>query len=156
MSFFKLLDKLDDLIASAGISLIVLITIAAVFMRYIMGDPLQWIEEVLVTLLIWTIMIGAVSAMKHKQHVSIDALTAMLPAKAQRYINIFNDILSIIILGAFGTLGFQLALKAQEKITPFLSIKYMYIDIAVPIGAFWMILHVLRHLYADIKNVPKE
>ena len=156
MAFLKWLDKLDDLIASAAIFLVIIVTCMAVFMRYAMNNPVQWVEEVLAAVFIWSIMIGAASAMKNRQHVSIDALTAVLPEKVQFAIRIFNHLLAIVVLSAFGVLGFELALRAQEKITPILSIKYTYIDIAVPLGFFWMVLHVARHLYTDLKTRGKE
>jgi len=156
MSVLRILDKLDDFLANIAIAAIMIITVIAVFMRYIANDPLQWIEEVLIALFIWAIMLGAASAMKNRQHVSIDAFTVLMPAKVQYAIRIINHLIMISVLSVFGVLGMQLAIEAQDKITPILSIKYMYIDIAVPIGAFWMVLHVMRHLYKDIKTGNKE
>ena len=60
MGFLK---NLDDWLAKIFTLAIVVITIIAVFMRYILNDPLQWIEEVLIALYLWAIMFGAASAM---------------------------------------------------------------------------------------------
>ena len=108
MGFLK---NLDDWLANLFTVAIVVITILAVFMRYILNDPLQWIEEVLITLYLWAIMLGAVSAMKMRGHVSIDALVVALPKTMQRYLAYFNDVVSIVVLVAFGWLGLQLALQ---------------------------------------------
>ena len=153
MNFLK---SLDDWLAKFFMLTIVIITVIAVFMRYILNDPLQWVEEVLIALYLWAIMLGAASAMKNRGHVSIDALVVALPKKAQRYIQRFNDIVSIIVLSAFGWLGLQLALAAGDKITPILGIKYTYFDMAVPIGAFWMVLYLVVHLISDLKNSAGE
>lgn len=152
MGFLK---TLDDWLAKLFSLAIVLITILAVFMRYILNDPLQWIEEVLVTLYLWAIMLGAASAMKVRGHVSIDALVAVLPKSAQRYVQYFNDVLGIVILVTFGWLGLQLSMAAGDKITPILGIKYTYVDLAVPIGAFWMAFYLLLHLVSDIRKAAK-
>ena len=149
MGFLK---NLDDWLANLFTVAIVVITILAVFMRYILNDPLQWIEEVLITLYLWAIMLGAVSAMKTRGHVSIDALVVALPKTMQRYLAYFNDVVSIVVLVAFGWLGLQLALAAGDKITPILGFKYTYIDLAVPVGAFWMAFYLLLHLIGDIKK----
>ena len=76
MGFIK---NLDDWLAKLFTLAIVLITILAVFMRYILNDPLQWVEEVLIALYLWAIMFGAASSMKVRGHVSIDALVGFLP-----------------------------------------------------------------------------
>ena len=95
MGFLK---NLDDWLAKLFMVAIVVITILAVFMRYILNDPLQWIEEVLIALYLWAIMFGAASAMKGRGHVSIDALVVNLPKSVQRYIGYFNDVIGIVVL----------------------------------------------------------
>ncbi len=146
----KTLDALGDWAAKIVTTVIVAITVVAVFMRYVLNDPLQWVEEVLITLFLWMIMLGAVSAMRVRGHVSIDALTARLPAGAQRAVQGFNDLASIAILLTLGWLGLELSLEAGDKITPILGISYAYIDIAVPVGCFWMALYVFVNLYRDM------
>lgn len=145
----KLLTLLGDGLACFVTIVIVAITVVAVFMRYVLGDPLQWVEEVLITLFIWMIMLGAASSMRVRGHVSIDAITSMFSCRIQRGIQVFNDILSIIILGTLGWLGLELALEAGEKITPIIGISYTYIDLAIPVGCFLMVLYVLVHMYRD-------
>lgn len=152
MGFLK---SLDDWLAKIFTLAIVVITIIAVFMRYILNDPLQWIEEVLIALYLWAIMFGAASAMKNRGHVSIDALVVALPKSVQRYVQYFNDVVGIVILVTFGWLGLQLSLAAGDKITPILGFKYTYIDLAVPVGAFWMAFYLLLHLVSDIKKTAK-
>ncbi|GHU25671.1 C4-dicarboxylate ABC transporter permease [Betaproteobacteria bacterium] len=149
MGFLK---NLDDWLAKLFTVAIVLITILAVFMRYILNDPLQWIEEMLIALYIWAIMLGAASAMKVRGHVSIDAFVVLLPRRAQRYVQHFNDIVGIVVLLAFGWLGWLLSMAAGDKITPILGFKYTYVDLAVPVGAFWMAFYLLLHLVGDIKK----
>lgn len=146
----RLLDSAGDWAAKLVTVLIVAITVIAVFMRYALNDPLQWVEEVLVTLFMWMIMLGAASAMRVRGHVSIDAITGLLPPAGQRAVRIFNDVLGAAILIALGWLGLELTLDAGDKITPILGLPYTYIDMAMPVGCFWMALYSLMHLYADL------
>jgi len=155
-TLFKVLDTLDDWMAKGCMLAIMSITVLAVFMRYVLNDPLQWIEEVLIALFLWAIMLGAASAMKNRGHVSIDALVIKLPPKARHIIQLFNDVLTIGVLLAIAVLGYQLAMGATDKITPILQISYRYIDIAVPVGACWMVLHVLRNIYKDIRAIKND
>ena len=113
--FMGFLKNLDDWLAKLFTLAIVLITILAVFMRYILNDPLQWVEEVLIALYLWAIMFGAASSMKVRGHVSIDALVGFLPQKVQRYVQHLNDVLGIVVLVTFGWLGLQLAMAADDN-----------------------------------------
>lgn len=146
------LKVLNDSVARLGAICIVLIMVLAVFMRYIMNAPLQWVEELLITIFIWVIMLGAVSSMRVRGHVSIDAFTSVLPLAAQRWIAICVDIVCCASLMTLGWLGLELALAAGDKITPILMVSYTYIDLAVPVGCFWMALYMLIHLAADIRG----
>ena len=152
----EFLKTLDDWLAKILFLAIVLITILAVFMRYIINDPLQWIEEVQIALYLWAIMLGAASAMKVRGHVSIDAFVSLLPKRSQRPMQHFNDVVGIVVLLTFGWLGLRLAMAACDKITPILGFKYTYIDLAVPIGAFWMDFYLLLHLARDIRKSGEE
>lgn len=152
----RIAKTLDDWLACTLMVIIVVVTIAAVFMRYILGDPLQWVEELVIALFIWVIMVGAVAAMKRRQHVSIDAFTAMLPVRAQALVAVFNDILSVVVLVVFGWLGLELAIEAGEKVTPILGISYSIIDSAVPLGMFWMALYLLIFLGRDLIGKQKK
>ncbi|KLN46717.1 hypothetical protein AAY77_06460, partial [Providencia rettgeri] len=78
---FKFLGKLSDIVASLAVAAIVIITILAVFMRWLLNDPLMWSEEVLIICYIWLVMIGAASAAGKRMHVSIDAITSLFPEK---------------------------------------------------------------------------
>ncbi len=149
------LGALADWGGKAAAIAIVAIMVTAVFMRYIMNDPLQWVEEVLIAIFMWMIMLGAVSAMRVRGHVSIDAFVVMLPQGAQRWIQVFNDIVSIVVLCTLGWLGLELALGAGDKITSILGISYTYIDLAIPVGCFWMAIYVAVLLCRDLMGYPR-
>ena len=152
----KFLADLDDWIAVIFTSLIILVTVSGVFMRYFVNDPLQWMEEVTVLLFVWSIMMGASSALKHRGHISIDVFVVRFPRALQISIKFLNHLVTLFVLVSLAVLGYQLAMKAGEKITPMLSIPYTYIDIAVPVGAGWMILHALRMFWEDLVQLRQE
>ena len=150
MSVMRFLNKIGDWAGQAAAIAIVAIMVVAVFMRYALGAPLQWVEEILIAIFIWMIMLGAVSAIRVRGLVSIDAFTALLPQAAQRWVQAFDDIVVIVVLCALGWLGLELALDAGDKITPILGISYTYIDLAIPVGCFWMALSTAINLFKDI------
>lgn len=146
----KLIYKIDEIIAASLVTIIVILTISSVVLRYIFNNPLQWVEEITLSLYIWMIMIGCVCSMKSRKHISIDAINMILPKVWQKYLQYFNDIFSIIILLIFAYVGYQLAYEAVEKITPILGVSYYYIDLAIPVGAVWMALYLGIGLFKKI------
>ena len=152
----KLIINLNNGLANLATLAIVAITVLAVFMRYIMNTPIQWIEEMQMAIYIWTIMLGAASAMKDRKHISIDVFFMLLPTRAKRYAQHMNDVISIAILLTFGWLGLLLALDSGDKITPILQASYLYIDLSVPFGFFLMAMYLLSHLISDVCNHKKD
>ena len=146
------LKNLDDYLGNTAMMAIVIITVTAVITRYVMNRPILWVEEILITIYLWAIMLGAVCAMKHRKHISIDVFFAMLSPKGQQYAQYINDVICIVVLCTFGWLGLQLALESDDKITPIMQSSYFYIDLAIPVGCFWMALYLLGHMISDFKK----
>lgn len=92
------LKNLDDYLGNTAMMAIVIITVTAVITRYVMNRPILWVEEILITIYLWAIMLGAVCAMKHRKHISIDVFFAMLSPKGQQYAQYINDVICIVVL----------------------------------------------------------
>lgn len=148
----SILFNLDDILAGVSLSLIVVVTVLGVFMRYALGAPLVWTEEVSLALVVWFVFLGASSAMKRHAHISIDFFVSLLPKRLKKYSEILIAIINFIVLIIITILGIQLAMQAGMKITPVLKISYTIIDIAVPLGAIMMIISLTVRLINDIKN----
>ncbi|MDA8477704.1 TRAP transporter small permease [Citrobacter sp. Awk 4] len=153
---FRFLNKFSDILACLMAGGIVLITVVAVLMRWLLNAPLIWGEEALIICYIWLIMIGAASAMGHRMHVSIDAFTSMLPESGRLVCAIITHLIAIVSLSTFGYLGYELSLIAVDKITPILGVSYLYIDFAVPTGAGIMVMFCLQHLWQDIQKLKRR
>ena len=142
---------LDDVLASVLLATLTLLTVANVFMRYIVHRPFQWAGEVTILLFIWTIMFGAASVMKREGHIGIDVFITPLPKGLQRVMRIFADLIIAVILVILIYFGTQLTLMSWNDVMPITGFKLGYETIAVPIGSAWMLLHALRNLWKEIK-----
>jgi len=153
---------------AAGLPLFVLVvvTIAAVFMRYVVGAPLHWTEEVSGLLMVWIVMIGGVAAEREDQHLTIPLLPDALPRRIGLAMNIAVSTFSIAVLFYMAWLAYELASRAQYKRTQILDVSWFWIDIAVTVGcvcmAVYMGMRVLRYLRemtlsdAEAANLPKH
>ncbi|MGH7005853.1 MAG: TRAP transporter small permease, partial [Alphaproteobacteria bacterium] len=63
-------------------------------MRYFIGQPLQWTEEISGLLMVWIVMIGGISAERTDQHLAIPILVEKLSPKIAASINFVVSILS--------------------------------------------------------------
>jgi TRAP-type C4-dicarboxylate transport system permease small subunit len=155
----KLLNFLyhaDD--AVAGIALLILVSsaILGVFYRYVLSDPLKWVEEVSLACVVWFVFIGGSSATKRGAHVSIDFVIATFPRFVQKAACIAAYVVSFAVLLFMIAEGSALAMQAGLKVTNILRIPYSFIDCAVPIGCTLMLGHMVSRFPSALKALSPQ
>lgn len=149
MRFF---GKLAEFSAAFALFVLVVMTIGAVFMRYFIGQPIQWTEEMSGMLMIWVVMLGGIVAERDRAHLTIPFVMDMLPTTIRRVIAVLVALLSLCVLLYMAWLGYRLAEMAQFKVTQILKVSWFWIDLAVPVGALATALYTLYWLITDIKQ----
>lgn len=152
----KLIATLASAIGGVLIAILVGVTSLAVFMRYVMSTPFQWTEEISGFLMIWIIMLGAISCEWRRQHLTIDFAVGALPVGPRRVIEIIVGIASAGVLVWMAWLAWQLAQSAAFKRTQILRISWFWLDLAVVVGAGVTALVVLWRLFAAAEPVEEE
>ena len=147
---WKFLKNLDDYLSMFFMAFIVLLACANVFMRYVVGNPWGWVEEVTIFIFVWLIMLGSASVIKAEGHCSIDVLARKLPDGPRRALELFVDICVITALLLLIWYGMELALQAGDKVTPMLGIPYTYVDLAVPVGCLFMLVYYTRLFWLNL------
>jgi TRAP-type transport system small permease protein len=137
------------LVASA-LLVLVGITNYGVFMRYVMGQPVHWGEEMSALLLIWIVMVGAIAAERDGQHLTISVFTDILPEGVRRGLELAVTLASAVLLFYLAWLGWQLAMSTQFRVTAILRIPQMYLNLALPVGFAGTGLYMLHAAYAGM------
>lgn len=149
----RLLGKVIEVAAVLTLFILVIMTIAAVIMRYCLNMPLQWTEEVSGLLMIWVVMFGAVVAERDNTHLSIPFLADALTPRGQRVLTLFVSLISIVLLIVMAWSAWKLAAGTAFKTTQILKISWFWIDIAVTVGAIGIACFTALHL---IKKTPRK
>ena len=131
----KHLAGLASAMGALLVAVLVTLTAAAVFMRYVMGAPISWTEEVSAILMIWIIMLGAISCEWHRQHLTIDFAVAWLPRPGRRLLAVAVALLSVAVLLTMAWLGWGLARASGFKRTQILGVSWFWMNLAVVVGA---------------------
>ena len=130
----KYLRILCATVAGAMLFVLVCLTIAAVFMRYAMNDPLHWIEEMSGLLMVWIVFIGLALAEKDDENLSIPFVMESLPHTLSVLLKVFLGIIGIGVLCFAVYLGWNLAHNVGFRSTRILGLSWFWIYIAAPIG----------------------
>ncbi|SBW11770.1 conserved membrane hypothetical protein [uncultured Alphaproteobacteria bacterium] len=146
------LGKIWTYAAAATLAALVLVTVAAVVMRYAFSQPIQWTEEISGLLMIWIVMTGAIAAERDNQHLAIPLLADLLPRRGRIALDLLVAVASVALLAVMGRLAWQLAARAQYKLTQILGISWFWIDVAVTFGCAGMAVYTLLRVARELKD----
>ncbi|MBC8118251.1 MAG: TRAP transporter large permease subunit [Burkholderiaceae bacterium] len=75
-----------EAVSALLMTLIIVLLLAGVTSRYVFGNPIVWIDEVVSLSFIWLAMIGAVIAMHRNEHLRLTLFLDMLPADTREFV----------------------------------------------------------------------
>ena len=140
-SLERKLAALEDGLLMVMVAVIALILGLGVVLRYVFNEPLTWAEEFVVTLLVWSVMLGVPSALRARMHIRIDALILRLGPGARRMAGVLAFSAGAVILLAAIYAGWQHTQGVWSSQTPMLGYSMGWIFISMPIGFALTIFH---------------
>ena len=96
---WHVLGNLDLYFMVILLACLIVLTVGGVLKRYILRNPISWLEEIQALLFMWITFIGGSAAFRYASHVSIEILVDSLPKKIGGLIERFDVLLQLLILG---------------------------------------------------------
>lgn len=154
----KIVSKVEELIAVVGLSAMTVITLVAVFFRYVLGSPIIWSEEAARYLMVWSTMLGISIATRQKAHLGIDIFVSMAPKKIQRGLEIFSTLMMIVMFVFLAIISIVFIQSAHRtgNVSPMLRIPFYIIYIALPLGFGLSAVRSIQDLVDVIKGVDNK
>ena len=150
-----LLRNLEEILASIAISITVLVVIVNVVLRYGFGFVVPWSEELSVICFIWAVYLGISSCYKHKLHMGVDVIVAMLPTRPKC---IFKLGVSVFLLGInilMSVLSYQY-LMLSSKVTPVMGMSYFAINGVLLLSFSLMAIHTVKFIVDDVASLKSS
>lgn len=152
----KILVNLDAIITGTTLTLCVVIANLNVFMRYFMGNPFKWNDEVVTGLFVWTVFIGSAFAYRKHAHLGVDIVVNAMKPKAKATVSDIVAILELVTLILLTIISSQYVKsliyirgKYKPMVSDILRFPQWWIGIAVPIGFGWSTLYSIYFLLSD-------
>ena len=154
----KIVSKVEELIAVIGLSAMTVITLVAVFFRYVLQSPIIWSEEAARYLMVWSTMLGISIATRQKAHLGIDIFVSMAPKKLQRALEIFSTLMMIVMLVFLTIISIVFIQSAIRtgNVSPMLRIPFYIIYLALPLGFGLSAVRSIQDLVDVIKGVDNK
>ena len=120
-----------------------LIVFANVVMRYVTDASIPWAEEVSRHMMIWLTFLGSGLVLRSGGHIAIDNLQNALPTNAARLVRTIVLVMMLAFLVLLTYFGYDYASRTMVQTTAATQVPFGYIYLAIPIGAFLTLVHLL-------------
>jgi TRAP-type C4-dicarboxylate transport system permease small subunit len=145
MEFLRSLDRrlaqLEDLLIMAMVATIASLLGLGVVLRYVFNNPLTWAEEFVVTLFVWSVMLGVPSALRSRMLIRIDVMILRLSNAARRVVGVIACLAGLVIMCAAVYAGYAHTAGVWNSQTPMLGFSMGWIFLAMPVGFALTLFH---------------
>jgi TRAP-type C4-dicarboxylate transport system permease small subunit len=144
----KLIEKYEkalDWLTSGILVALLLIVLAQIVSRYLFNSSLSWTEEAARYLMIWGVLLGVSLSYLNGYLIAIETFVDRFPASVRKVVQVANKLLSLFFTGLLTVYGVNLCILGTQMEAPSLEISYLWIYLAVPIGAGLLFVLFLIH-----------
>ncbi|PIE64790.1 MAG: hypothetical protein CSA26_06275 [Desulfobacterales bacterium] len=140
---------------SRGFILIIMVVMVSVislqiFCRYVLNSALIWPEELTIFLMAWMTFVGSAIALRDWEHIGIDFFVGKLSTKHRNITNIAVKLLVMFFVVFLLFTGIFLVGSSSHMISEALRISLVWPRLSVPVGASFMLVHIIHLTYQDI------
>ncbi|WP_413284315.1 TRAP transporter small permease [Vibrio sp. MA40-2] len=147
----RFITNFEEIFASIAISITVLMVIINVFLRYGLGFVIPWSEELSVICFIWAVYFGISSCYKHRLHMGVDVILAILPDSAKKAFRLMISTFLLILNVILAYLSYDYTMLST-KVTPVMGMSYFTINSVLVVCFSLMAIHTLKFIKDDLTN----
>ena len=151
----RYLDRIMLWVIFALTTLMFLMVFLQVIFRYTIDVPFSFSEELARYLMVWIVCIGAAGAYGQSMHIGVNVFTGLLPAVGQKWV---ARMVHLAVGGLMGVIIFEggrLSFFLADQISPAMEIKMTWPYLAVPVGAFLILIQAAALLIKGFAGKEK-
>lgn len=146
------LERILYVLASAGLLGSIGLAFAAVILRYLFNQSLEWIEEGARYLALFAALLVAGPVLRSRGHVSLDLLTAGLRGRLRQVHRLVASVVALLVSAGVFVWGLRLVLQTYEigLLSGSLQFPQWLPYSIVPLGMAFLMLFSLSEILAAI------
>lgn len=147
----KILGNLDVIVASIALIVLILLTFSGVIMRYVVGKPYTWLEEVQLFCMVWIVFAAGGAAFRTGSHVAIEMVLEMFPQKVQKVVGYLIDVVVFAVIAYlfYNSIGFIQMFIKNGRASSMLKIPMTVQYGIAPVSYILMIVSYFYSKYFD-------
>lgn len=152
----KCLSMIENAVIILGLSVMFLILLAQVIMRYVFSRPLTWSEEAARFIFVYVSFIGISYAYRQKGHIRMEVVVNLFPQAVRRGLEVLINLGTIalfcyMIPFSFRFIGIQAGVKATATHIP-MSIVYTALPLGMALSCVRLLISSLRIVWGEEEN----
>ncbi|NMB16750.1 MAG: TRAP transporter small permease [Firmicutes bacterium] len=149
----NLFDRLIRGLANIAFAAMFLVTLLQVIARYVLARPFIWTEEMARSLYVWMTFVGMVVVMKEKEHITVDFLINRVSPPFRHLAALVGETLMLLFAVVLFAGGVNMVINTHRARLPSMPIiRYSLVYLAIPVGAFCLIVCLVRHLASGVNR----
>jgi TRAP-type transport system small permease protein len=148
--FRAFLWRFEENVAIALLAALLAVLAAQVFTRYVLGNALDWTEEVARYLYVYVVFFGSSAAIQDRGHVSIAMLVNRLPRRAQLATALFVNAAILVALAFLVWWGTRATIRMLDILTITLEVPFAYVYVVVPFTCLLMSWRTILQMREDV------
>lgn len=150
-----ILGNLDIAVASAALAILIALTFIGVIMRYIMGQPFTWLEEIQLFCMIWIVFAAGGAAFRTGSHVAIEMVVEMFPENIQRILGYLVDVVVFLVIAylLYNSFGFIQVFVKSGRTSSILKIPMAVQYCIAPVS---YVLMIISYFYSKYRKKSEE
>ena len=165
----RFLRDADMYIGGILFGILVTLTFINVLMRYIFRMPISWSEEMSLILFAWSTYLGIATCLRYDKHMRVSFIFDLLPKPIQKFLDIANDIVLLILFGYLSYLSVVLCSYATVKRTLVMRLPANVVNATLiacfgimTVSCAFKVVNKLRGTYsvenplADVEELARE
>jgi len=146
------MEKGIDWIAILFFTVIFVVALSQIAMRWIFKDPIVWSEELIRLMYVWICFVGWTLASRYRTYIRITFIINALPPIPKKLLATVNCLLIIIFSVLMVYYGIRMTIIGSRGGAVTLPINFALVYVIAPVTNFVILLY---HL-ADIVNIWKK
>lgn len=142
--------KFDDVLlgvirVTTAILLIVMFVVIMmeVIFRYVLASSAFWTEELAKYVMFYMVLMGSVVAIREERHPALVFISQKFHVRFRKKWHLFIDVLVFFVLIFVFREGYKMAVDERIMRTPALRMSFLWVYLALPIGAFLMMVQIV-------------
>lgn len=144
--FSRVIEKMEVLLITTGMSVATLLLFANVVARYLFDTGFTWVLEAVQYMFAWVVLIGSAYGFKTGVHLGIDILVEKFSPANQKRLALLSLAFCLGFVGTVLKLSIEYTIRIKEwgDLSLDLQIPQWIPYLAIPVGLSLMVIHLLE------------